>query len=232
MDEARAPGRREQNKNAKLLRIREAAQQVFAEKGFEAATMQEIARKARVATGTLFLYAENKRDIVFLATMPLVEEAIARGRAEPDDLPFPEQCARLFRHHYRVHHANPAVARVVLGELTFFTGRQAHRHAELLNALRAELERRVTLMHDRGSLRTDVEPRVVTQLIFYLFQGEVRRWVSDGARNVEAGLAALARLIGLAWQGVAGSAVVGRAGDAPSPSQGATRPASHGRTKL
>jgi len=197
-----APGLREQKKQTKLLRIREAAQQVFAEKGFEAASMQEIARKAHVATGTLFLYAENKRDIVFLTTMPRFERANARGLEVPDDLPLAEQCALLFRPHYGAHQEDPAIARLALTEFTFFTGRQASRHAELQNALRAELDRRVTLAWERGLLRREVDPRTVAQIVFYVFQGEVRRWVREGAQDVAEGVAALALLIGLSLQGM------------------------------
>ena len=217
-DAGAPPGLREQQKRTKLLRIREAAQEVFAEKGFEAASMQEIARKARVATGTLFLYAENKRDIAFLATMPGIEAANAQGRDVPDDLPLPAQCAGLFAPHYRTHRENLALARLALTEFTFFTGRQASRHAELLAALRSELERRVRLARDRGRLRPEADPGQVAQIIFYLFQGEVRRWVRDGAGDLEAGLATLAGLIALALQGVGGTAAAALSGDGGPPS--------------
>ncbi len=48
---------RESNKLQKLRRIKSAAAALFTEKGFDAATTRDIARRARVAKGTLFLYA-------------------------------------------------------------------------------------------------------------------------------------------------------------------------------
>ena len=48
--------------------ILEAARKVFAEKGFNDATMEEIATAAGLAKGTLYLYFESKRD-VYLKTL-------------------------------------------------------------------------------------------------------------------------------------------------------------------
>src|SRR5215468_10261708 len=47
--------------------ILEAARKVFAQKGFSAATVDDIAASAGVAKGTIYLYYESKRDIYFAA---------------------------------------------------------------------------------------------------------------------------------------------------------------------
>ena len=57
---------RERNRREKLQRITEAARALFVEKGFDETTTREIARHADVALGTLFLYATDKRDLLFL----------------------------------------------------------------------------------------------------------------------------------------------------------------------
>ena len=59
-------GLRERNKLDKLQRIKHAARTLFIEKGFDETTTREIARRAGVALGTLFLYATDKRDLLFL----------------------------------------------------------------------------------------------------------------------------------------------------------------------
>jgi ribosomal protein S14 len=48
------PGRRERSKLDKRHRIGEAARAVFNEFGYERANMREIAKRAGVATGTIF----------------------------------------------------------------------------------------------------------------------------------------------------------------------------------
>ena len=50
--------------NDKYQRILEAAVRVFAEKGFYQSTISQIARKAGVADGTIYLYFKNKDDIL------------------------------------------------------------------------------------------------------------------------------------------------------------------------
>src|SRR5438552_16099678 len=46
------------------LRILEAALRVFAERGFHGTAVPQVARAARVATGTLYLYFRNKEHLV------------------------------------------------------------------------------------------------------------------------------------------------------------------------
>ncbi|MFM9442154.1 TetR/AcrR family transcriptional regulator [Streptomyces acidiscabies] len=53
-------GRRERNKQEKLDRIVAAARELFAERGVDEVTTQQIADKADIGTGTLFLYAKTK----------------------------------------------------------------------------------------------------------------------------------------------------------------------------
>ena len=63
---APAPGLRERNKRQKHQRIRAAAGDLFTRRGYEATTMRQIAQRAHVGLGTLFNYADDKRDLVFL----------------------------------------------------------------------------------------------------------------------------------------------------------------------
>ena len=59
-------GRRERNKQQKLDRITAAASQLLAEHGIEDVTTQQIADKADIGTGTLFLYAKTKGELLLL----------------------------------------------------------------------------------------------------------------------------------------------------------------------
>src|SRR5438045_312242 len=47
--------------------ILEAARKVFAKKGFNEATVDDIAAAARVAKGTVYLYYRSKREVYFAA---------------------------------------------------------------------------------------------------------------------------------------------------------------------
>ncbi|MGX1163071.1 TetR family transcriptional regulator [Arthrobacter sp. SLBN-100] len=80
-------GRRERNKQQKLDRIIAAASALFAEHGVEDVTTQQIADKADIGTGTLFLYAKTKGELLLLVQNAHYAEALERGRAEAETIP-------------------------------------------------------------------------------------------------------------------------------------------------
>jgi AcrR family transcriptional regulator len=73
-------GRRERNKQEKLDRIIAAASELFAEHGVEEVTTQQIADKADIGTGTLFLYAKTKGELLLMVQNTHYAEALERGR--------------------------------------------------------------------------------------------------------------------------------------------------------
>jgi AcrR family transcriptional regulator len=80
-------GRRERNKQQKLDRITAAASELFAEHGIEDVTTQQIADKADIGTGTLFLYAKSKGELLLLVQNAHYAEALQRGRADAETIP-------------------------------------------------------------------------------------------------------------------------------------------------
>lgn len=73
-------GRRERNKQAKLDRIVAAARELFAEHGVDEVTTQQIADKADIGTGTLFLYVKSKGDLLLLVQNSGYASALNEGR--------------------------------------------------------------------------------------------------------------------------------------------------------
>ncbi|POZ88867.1 MULTISPECIES: TetR/AcrR family transcriptional regulator [Petrotoga] len=61
------------NKEGKLNLIMNVAEKIFVEKGYEKATMTEIAKRANLAKGTLYLYFSSKKDLYFTS----VERALS-----------------------------------------------------------------------------------------------------------------------------------------------------------
>lgn len=80
--DTRALGRRERNKLDKLARITAAAGELFAERGVDDVTTQEIADRADIGTGTLFLYAKTKAELLLLVQNSMYADALERGRAD------------------------------------------------------------------------------------------------------------------------------------------------------
>ena len=80
-------GRRERNKQQKLDRITAAARELFAERGVDEVTTQEIADKADIGAGTLFLYAKTKGELLLLVQNSTYADALAQGRSAAENIP-------------------------------------------------------------------------------------------------------------------------------------------------
>ncbi|MFB6721737.1 TetR/AcrR family transcriptional regulator [Kribbella sp. NPDC056345] len=80
-------GRRERNKQEKLDRITAAARDLFAERGVDEVTTQEIADQADVGAGTLFLYAKSKGELLLLVQNSGYADALVEGRSAAERIP-------------------------------------------------------------------------------------------------------------------------------------------------
>ncbi len=103
--------------------ITEAAISVFAEKGYRSARVADVARKAGVADGTIYLYFRNKEDLL----LSIFEEKMADLLAELAEALAGVDCPldriRVYaQQHFRQLQLNPDLAQVFQVEL-----RQSHR---------------------------------------------------------------------------------------------------------
>jgi AcrR family transcriptional regulator len=97
-----------------------AALEVFAERGFAAARLEEIARRAGVSKGTLYLYFKDKEDLFRAVVRDTVAPNIAmmRQAVEAADLPFEAVVRLLLPRFAELAGTVPigAVAKIVIGE--------------------------------------------------------------------------------------------------------------------
>jgi AcrR family transcriptional regulator len=80
-------GRRERNKQQKLDRITAAARELFSERGVDDVTAQEIADRADIGAGTLFLYAKSKGELLLLVQNSTYADALTQGRTAAENIP-------------------------------------------------------------------------------------------------------------------------------------------------
>lgn len=79
----RRAGKRDRQKEAVRARIVDAALALFQSKGFDQTTTRQIARKAKLAEGTIFNYFETKEDIALHFFELEVDHAIETVRSNP-----------------------------------------------------------------------------------------------------------------------------------------------------
>jgi len=77
-----APHKRERRKQDRPGELLEAALDLFVEKGFAATRVEEVALRAGVSKGTLFLYFPSKEDLFKAVVRENVVATVAQGAAE------------------------------------------------------------------------------------------------------------------------------------------------------
>src|SRR5262245_6269200 len=131
-----------------------AAMAVFAEKGFAAAKLDEIAARAGVSKGALYLYFETKEDIfravVEQAIAPNIATVKAMVTAHPG--PFADLVRGITGHIAGVVQATPlgGVLKMVVGEARNFPGIARVWHDELVSQALGALAQAVAAAQSRG----------------------------------------------------------------------------------
>jgi TetR/AcrR family transcriptional regulator len=126
-------GRRERNKQEKLDRITAAARELFAEHGVDEVTTQQIADKADIGTGTLFLYAKNKGELLLLVQNSTYAEALIKGKTAAKNIPdILEAVMAIIRPIVECNRTQIDNGRTYLREMVFGDPEEPH-HNEALN---------------------------------------------------------------------------------------------------
>ena len=65
---------RTKNRDVRFQEIQAAAKMVFLQKGYNNTSVEEIAKKAGISKGTVYLYFKNKHEVYIALMMPVLEE--------------------------------------------------------------------------------------------------------------------------------------------------------------
>jgi AcrR family transcriptional regulator len=209
--ELAAPGRRERSKLDKRRRISEAARAAFTEFGYERANMREIAKRAGVATGTLFLYAPDKRNLLLWILNDdlddITETSFAALMTHHPDAGLLEQLLFVFEARYRYWGADPDLSLHALQELIIARDVQPTPVSHLAPYLQRRLvlqEHIVELVRAqqrRGRIRIGEDPAGIARLILAVYNSAVRDWLRTSDANAPRGISELRELLQLALTG-------------------------------
>ena len=166
------------DRSDKRTRITEAAIEVFARKGFRQARVSDVAQRAGVADGTIYLYFKNKDDLllsVFEEKMDELLEGLGRALQGVDD-PV-ERIRRFTRFHFSQVRDNRSTAEVLQVELRLSNKFLKEYRPEKLWAYLAVFGQIIREGQDRGLFRPDVDPFVAMWAFFGAMDELGVQWV-------------------------------------------------------
>ena len=161
----------------KRRQILDAAVQIFARKGYFSSRVSEIARAAGVADGTIYLYFQNKEDIIVSVFADVLQRHLENAREEIARAHTPrEKLLAIARHHLTALSESRDVAIVFQTELrqstllTRVNSQELHRYFGLLSGL-------IEAGQKDGSFRKDIPRSVVVQAFFGALDEMVTAWI-------------------------------------------------------
>lgn len=162
----------------KYQRILDAAVAVFAEKGFFVSRISDIADRADVADGTVYLYFKNKDEILATAINTAFDGFMRTARTELERLPTPtERLCRLAYLHLEALGSNRNLAVVFQMELrqsTRFLSKFSHEHlVEYFNLVRQA----ICDGKASGEFRSDLPEKIAANCFFGAIDEMVTSWV-------------------------------------------------------
>lgn len=162
----------------KYQRILDAAVAVFAEKGFFVSRVSDIADRADVADGTVYLYFKNKDEILATAINTAFDGFMRTARTELERLATPSQRLRRLAYlHLEALGSNRNLAVVFQMELrqsTRFLSKFSHEHlVEYFNLVRQAISDGKAC----GEFRNDMPDKIAANCFFGAIDEMVTSWV-------------------------------------------------------
>ncbi|WP_274649335.1 TetR/AcrR family transcriptional regulator [Paenibacillus humicola] len=173
--------KREQKKAETRLRIKEAALSLFAELGYENASIEQIAKQAGVAKGTFFNYFSSKEELICDLQGLFVIDQISKLTDNPGLL-IPRMRLLLFQLVHDFPLGKPlarALFQAILG-----SPKALDAHNRMIGGLMEAIVPVVALGQQNGELRRDMPAEMIARLALQTYYGALFVW-SMGGREEE-----------------------------------------------
>lgn len=168
---------RDKQKAETRERVRTAAYELFKANGFEGTTTKAVAERAGVATGTVFVHARDKVDLLNLVMFDLLTEATEDAFATLPRSDLRKQLGHVFRRVVVMYGSVPTLAGPFVQSLPSAKGPNADR----VNAMTFEfLGRLAALIEDakaRGEVAQDVSSLALARNLFAIYFFTLVTWL-------------------------------------------------------
>jgi len=174
------PGRRERNKQEKRARIIAAAKALFETKGFGDTTTQEIAEKADIGTGTLFLYAKSKEELlVMVFSGDMLEQAQNAFLQLPASGTLVDKLMHVFGYMIEYHDRDKELAKALLKEVTILNTPGPRKDlALLMHCIYGGISEILIAGQKTGTVREGIDTLLAAENLFGIYYLTLLNWVS------------------------------------------------------
>lgn len=204
-------GLRERGKHERKQRIIRAARDVFLERGYDGATTREIAVRAEIAIGTLFVYAADKRDLLFLVINDELDDLMERAFISVStSQPLLEQVLNVFGAFYRYFSRNVKLGRFALREMAYYTSHPVAQTEQALQLrkrqdfVRGSLSALISRAQQSGEIGLGIDSGLLAFMFLSIYNAEIRRWLNTDVPEVEEGIDRLRAQFRTVFEGLGG----------------------------
>jgi TetR/AcrR family transcriptional regulator, fatty acid metabolism regulator protein len=156
--------------------ILEAAVKVFAEKGFHASRVGDVAEEAGIAYGLVYHYFKSKEDLLETIFRTTWTEMLARvHEVEEAKIPAAEAVRQVTALILRTWRRDPELVRVLVREVT--RNQHVQQEVEEITSAMEALERIIRKGQESGEFRTDLDPRLAAAVFYGALEEVLSGWV-------------------------------------------------------
>lgn len=173
-------GVRERSKLERQDRIMMVARKLFAENGYDATTLRQVAERAGLGLGTLFNYISDKRDLIYLVFNKDVGVVTDVSLAAPRPWQsFNENILAMIEPNYRLFGSEPVLSRILLSEVLQHTpGFHLAEHIGIRGRFLRGIEEVVAGAQQTGEIGSTESPELIARHIFFSYSAAIRWWLA------------------------------------------------------
>ena len=178
---AKKVGPRERSKQERQDRIMMAARKLFAERGYDATTLRDVAEMAGLGLGTLFNYISDKRDLIYLVfnqeVSTVTDTSLAALRPWQS---FSEKILSVAEAYYRLFGSEPILSRILLSEVLQHTpGLHLAEYISTRDRFIRGIEEIVAEAQAAGEVGSTASPELIARHIFFSHSAALRWWLAS-----------------------------------------------------
>ena len=177
-------GARELSKQESQQRIMLAARELFAELGYDGATLRQIASNAGLTVGALFKHVTDKRDLIYFIFNEEVDSVTEAALASTR--PYQTLTGKILaitERYYRLFASEPVLSRILLVEIVIESpGLHLERYLSIRDRLLRGIEELVAEAQAAGEIQATESADFIALHLFVALAASLRRWLAASER--------------------------------------------------